>query len=99
MDDIIAERTMLFKSKNGDTTSVNIRIGKPYPVGDLEWACPVRLDGLYNNLAAQSGIDSLQSLNLAIRLANDLLLGLEEDGGTFFFEDGAGPIRVSEIFK
>jgi hypothetical protein len=36
---------------------------------------------------------------LAISLARQLLLGFEEDGGHFFFEEGTDPIAVSEIFK
>jgi len=99
MNEIIAERKMLFENKNGERKSITIRIGKPYPVSNSEWACPVALDGLYKNLGDQYGIDSLQSLNLAMRLAQQLLSGLEEDGGHFFFEEGTGPIAVSEIFR
>jgi hypothetical protein len=99
MNEIIAERTMIFENKNGARKSITIRIGKPYPVSDSEWACPVALDGLYSNLHDQYGIDSLQSLNLAVSLTRQLLLGLEEDGGRFFFEEGSAPIGVAEIFK
>jgi len=99
MNEIIAERTMVFENKSGERKSITIRIGKPYPVSNSEWACPVALDGLYKNLADQYGIDSLQSLNLAMSLAQQLLSSLEEDGGHFFFEERTGPIAVSEIFK
>jgi hypothetical protein len=99
MNGSIAERKMIFENKDGKRKSITIRIGKPYPISDSEWACPVALDGLYKNLADQYGIDSLQSLNLAMRLAQQLLSNLEEDGGHFFLEEGAGPIAVSEIFK
>jgi hypothetical protein len=99
MKEIIAERKMVYENKDGERKSITIRIGKPYPVRDSEWACPVALDGLYKNLADQYGIDSLQSLNLAIRLARQLLLGLEEEGGRFFLEEGATPIAVAQMFK
>jgi hypothetical protein len=99
MNETIAERKMIFENKNGERKPITIRIGKPYPISDSEWACPVALDGLYKSLADQHGVDSLQSLNLAIRLAQQLLSYLEEEGGHFFFEEGAGPIAVSEIFK
>ena len=99
MNEIIAERRMLLENKDGERKLITIRIGKPYPVSGSEWACPVALDGLYKDLHDQHGIDSLQSLNLAMRLAQQLLSNLEEDGGHFFFEEGTGPIAVSEIFK
>jgi hypothetical protein len=99
MNETIAERKMIFENKNDERKSITIRIGKPYRVSNSEWACPVALDGLYKNLADQYGIDSLQSLNLAMRLAQQLLSNLEEDGGHFFFEEGTSPIAVSEIFR
>jgi hypothetical protein len=99
MNEVIAQRKMVFENKNGERKSITIRIGKPYPVSDSEWACPVALDGFYENLRDVHGIDSLQSLSLAISLARQLLLGFEEDGGHFFFEEGTDPIAVSEIFK
>ena len=99
MNETIAERKMIFENKDGEKKSITIRIGKPYPISDSEWACPVALEGVYKTLADQHGVDSLQSLNLAIRLAQQLLSYLEEDGGHFFFEEGTGPIAVSEIFK
>jgi hypothetical protein len=99
MKEIIAERKMVFENKDGERKSITIRIGKPYPVSDSEWACPVALEGLYKNLADQYGIDSLQSLILAMRLAQQLLSNFEEDGGHFFFEEETDPIAVSDIFK
>ena len=99
MNETIADRTMIFEDKNGERKSITIRIGKPYPVSDSEWACPVALDGLYKDLHDQYGIDSLQSLNLAIRLARQLLSYLEEDGGRFFLEEGSAPVAVADIFK
>ncbi len=90
---------MIFENKSGARKPITIRIGKPYSINDSEWACPVALDGLYKNLTDQHGVDSLQSLNLAMRLVQQLLSHLEEEGGHFFFEEGTGPIAVSEIFK
>jgi hypothetical protein len=99
MNETIAERKIVFENKSGERKSITIRIGKPYAVGDSEWACPVALDGLYKDLHDQHGIDSLQSLNLAIGLARQLLSYLEEEGGRFFLEEGSAPIAVAEMFK
>ena len=90
---------MVFENKDAERKLITIQIGKPYPISGSEWACPVALDGLYKDLHDQHGIDSLQSLNLAIRLAQQLLSYLEEDGGRFFLEEGSTPISVAEMFK
>ncbi len=99
MKEIVAEREVVFENKDGERKLITIRIGKPYPISGSEWACPVALDGLYKGLHDQYGIDSLQSLNLAIHLARQLLSYLEEDGGCFFLEEGSAQIAVADIFK
>jgi hypothetical protein len=57
--EVIAERALVCEGANGKRTLVTLRIGRPYRSGDIDWACPVALAGLYKRLADQHGIDSL----------------------------------------
>jgi hypothetical protein len=45
MNEIIAERTMVFENKSGERKSITIRIGKPYPVNNSEWHALLPLHG------------------------------------------------------
>ena len=59
--DAIAERTLVCLKPNGERIPVTLRIGKPYRASDVDWACPVALDGLQSKLADIHGIDSFQA--------------------------------------
>ena len=47
MNEIIAERKIYSISTDGQKNIFKIAIGKPYPVDDVSWACPVKIDGLH----------------------------------------------------
>jgi hypothetical protein len=46
---------------------IDVMIGTPYEISDSEWACAIKMDGLYDNLRDQHGVDSSQALMLAQR--------------------------------
>lgn len=62
----IAERKLQGINKDGENINIHVGIGIPYEDKDNNaWACPVRIEGLYNKLADQHGIDSWQALRLS----------------------------------
>lgn len=78
-------------SKSGERFPIHIEIGKPYhrkKYGDHDWACPLSLKPLYENLAESAGINSIHSLCLGLSLIFDLLAHFREDGGRLEYEDG-----------
>ena len=75
MGDVVAERTEAFGA-GAAVREVTVRIGRPRrdpdPPGD--WRCPVRLiGGDHDAVRWVHGVDSLQALALALRLAEILL--------------------------
>ena len=54
----IAARDLVGEKANGERFSITIRVGKPYQVNDVSWACPVAVDGIDMKLADMHGIDS-----------------------------------------
>ena len=86
---LLAERTLFAIDKDLNEFEIHIAIGKPYiPAESDFWACPVSVDGLHNNLHDIYGVDSWQSLQLALKLVRVLLEDFVEKGGKMFFEKG-----------
>ena len=98
MNEIIAERKIFAISTDGQKNIFNIAIGKPYPVDDVSWACPVKINGLHNKLKDVVGIDSWQSLNLAIFLVQQLLGYYVEDGGKLYWEEDGETLSLKDLF-
>jgi hypothetical protein len=98
MGDVIAERALFWVKPNGERVTVTLRIGKPYRASDVDWACPVAAEGLYDKLADIHGIDSFQALMLAQGLLLKLLTGAIRDGSTFRNMEDDSPIDVSRLF-
>jgi hypothetical protein len=75
---------------------MSIEIGTPYAVSGDEWRCPVALPGWHDNLPDIAGVDSLQSLALALRTAHTLLGHFEAEGGQLLDPQTreAVPLRV-----
>ncbi|MBX3485152.1 hypothetical protein [Phenylobacterium sp.] len=86
---VIASLAIEAHFADGTTTPVTIGIGTPYRCTTGEWACPVKLTGLYESLADARGGDSLQALCLALSLAFDLLQDVRDRGGRLSFEGGS----------
>lgn len=93
----IAERVILAVSQDGSTCEVHLGVGTPYEITEDEWACPVRLDGLHDNLRDQHGSDSWQALQLAFRLIEQLLTYFVEDGGKLYWPEIGEKVTVHEL--
>ncbi len=98
MKEVIVERALGGVKDTGDRFPINLRVGKPYPVTDEEWACAVELDGLYTSLHDQHGIDSFQSFMLALKLARELLEDFIAKGGKLFSACEDSEINVDTLF-
>lgn len=64
-------------------TEVQVKgvVGKPYQVGEDQWACPYVLDGAFEQGPDVLGVDSIQALSLALYgLYHDLIRLLDEGG-------------------
>jgi hypothetical protein len=82
----IASLTLDAEAPDGERFAVTVEIGAPYHRETGEWACPVALVGLYNRLPDACGEDSFQALCMAASLAQDLLQGFQEKGGTLLIK-------------
>jgi hypothetical protein len=49
----------------GERYTLVVELGRPYRVSTVEWACPVKIRGLYDRLPDVRGGDALQALCLA----------------------------------
>lgn len=98
MLEIIAEREMVCMKPSGEKFLVTICIGKPYRLSDIEWACPVEAKGLYDKLVDIHGVDSFQSLILAVRMLYQLLKDFIENGGRAFWADGKDELTLEDLF-
>jgi len=96
--DIIAERELVADSPKKGHFHVVIRIGRPYQVSDVEWACPVVIEGLHSRLPDIHGIDSFQALMLALNLVRSLLEGFVEEGGKLSWPESGEEVSVDSLF-
>ncbi|MFZ0929652.1 MAG: hypothetical protein WAN11_13690 [Syntrophobacteraceae bacterium] len=78
--------------------TVTLRLGKPYKSSDVDWACPVALDGIYKRLADQHGIDSFKALMLAQSLLRQLMAEVIEDGGCFRLIEDDSVVDLEALF-
>lgn len=97
---IIASADFLGILPTGEERRISIEIGTPYAVSEGEWRCPVALPGWHDNLRDIAGVDSLQSLTLALRTAHTLLGHFEAEGGQLLDLQTreAVPLRVLAYF-
>lgn len=94
----IIEREIRAIDKDGNALEITVGLGAPYPRDDMEaWECPVKIDGLYTNLANSTGIDSWQSLQLARNLVVQLLNSFIEDGGKLFLFGDDKEVKLNEL--
>ena len=95
----IASRDLIGERPGGERFGITIRIGQPYRVNHVSWACPVALDGVDQRLADMHGIDSWQALLLAITLVRSRLVHFLEIGGKLYWPDEpAVQITMRDIF-
>ena len=99
MTEFIAEREWIAVRPTGEQFPLVIRVGKPYRVNDVAWACPVEAKGLYKSLADIQGIDSLQALNLALSFLHNLVTGFKEKGGKVLWPEDNTEVDTNELFS
>jgi hypothetical protein len=91
MNSAIVAALSLYGQKSGEERfEIEVEVGTPYQCGTdpEEWACPVAVRPLYKRLHDAHGGSSFQALCLAISLAQDLLAGFRENGGSLTFDTG-----------
>lgn len=96
--EIIAERDLIGINPGGSRFTIMLKIGKPYAVENLEWACPVGAIGLYQRLRDIHGSDSFQALMRAIEFLRQLLEYFIDDGGSILSVDDETPVEIPDIF-
>jgi len=77
----IASVSFIWVDGKGGEHSVNVIVGKPYPLGDDHWSCAYVLDGALEQGEEITGKDSIQALSLALYGLYHDLIGLLRDGG------------------
>jgi hypothetical protein len=96
---IIAVRELVGERADGDRFNITIRVGTPYQVNEVSWACPVAVEGVNTRLADMHGIDSWQALLLAISLVRSRLHHFLETGGKLYWpEEPSSEITLRDIF-
>lgn len=93
----VVKRELFATSREGIEFSIVLSLGKPYETEHSDWACPVALSGLHENLRDIHGVDAWQSLQLAYRLAISLLTTFEEEGGQLYWLESREPIEAKEL--
>ncbi len=93
---IIAFTSVFGQRPGKERFEITVEVGPPYRCGeDPEgWAFPVAMRPLYKGLRDVHGSDSLQSLCLAICLAQDLLHDFREKGGSL-----RARVKISSHFR
>ena len=98
MAEAIAQRELMCVKPSGERTAVTVRIGVPYPASDVDWACPVELEGLHPRLSDIHGVDSFQALMLAQALLCRLMLQVVDEGGSFRNIEDDSVVDISRLF-
>jgi len=98
VNEVIAEKEIFSVSAKGEKKRLRVVVGRPYRVGDVSWACPVQLEGLFNKLHDAVGVDSWQALGLTVGLVRQLLGYYVEDGGKLYWEEGGQEMMLNDLF-
>jgi hypothetical protein len=96
--ELIAGKTIYAIDADGRGFEIHLMVGKPYPHEHGDWACPLALEGLHGRFPDIRGVDSWQSLVLALKLSRNLLEYFVEDGGKLYWEKGGEEISVDELY-
>lgn len=96
----IIERDIECVSPEGGCRMIRLRIGRPYPVPDKDWCCPVAMDGWHGKLGPIYGVDSWQAFLLAQRVLEQLLADEVERGAVLHWPPEEGQvIGIAELFS
>lgn len=79
--EVVAAAEFVFQRADGDKRPVQIRIGAPYAVSAVEWACPSEILGYEPRYPDASGATSLQALCLAVGLVRSRVEDFMAKGG------------------
>ena len=91
MKTIVATRSLVGRTPERGELDITCSVGMPYPCKDGDWACPVSLTPLFDQLPDIRGVDSFQALSEAVKLIHRLLEGFVEMGGTLFMDGDEFP--------
>ena len=98
MTHIIAERSLLCQSSEGQKTQITIQISQPEKQAENRWQCQIAVLGLYEDRPSIEGVDSFQALNLAFTVIRQGLEQFQQAGGKLFWQDGSGELAINDIF-
>jgi uncharacterized protein DUF6968 len=93
----IASRELAASDAARGDFEIVIRLGKPYRISDIEWACAVALEGLQLRRDVHGG-DSFQALMLAQHFARTILDYFVEGGGTLREHTDGRSVNLESLF-
>ena len=94
----LASRTLVAIDSSYRRFNVRLEIGMPYRCAENDWACAVALDGLFDYLWDQHGVDSFQALIVAQTYARSLLTDFVARGGQLLHVVDDAPLDVDQLF-
>jgi hypothetical protein len=77
----VASVSFIWVDPKGAEHPVKGIVGRPYQLGDDEWACTYRLEGGFEPGPDIAAVDSIQALSLALYGLYHDLIGLLDNGG------------------
>jgi hypothetical protein len=81
----VAERKLVGINVDGERIGITVAVGVPYKDDKYDsWACPLKVEGLFNQLSDQHGIDSWQAFRLSQKTVVSLLHGFLDKGGKLY---------------
>jgi hypothetical protein len=96
---IIASCNLVAVDPSRGEFAVRLAIGQPYRCAENDWACAIALDGLFEYLWDQHGVDSFQALMAAQSFARTLLGDFIAQGGRLLDGPGGAPLDVEALFS
>lgn len=84
---IFAETNIIYKISPGTLLRVNICIDRPYLSQSGEYRTRIHFKGLWDKPQEVCGVDSFQSLMLAVKNIKDFLFSLINNSGELYFSE------------
>ena len=102
MNNVTAIFTLLSIAPEGEEKALTLAVGVPYRREEGAWACPVALQGLYEELPDVVGMNSWHALNLALALLHRLLAHYIAGGGRLLWQhedkEAGKEMYLSDLF-
>jgi hypothetical protein len=95
---VVASRNFAAADEGRGVFNVRLTIGQPYRCAENDWACPVALEGLYEYLWDQKGVDSFQALMAAQSFARSLLEEFVQQGGRLMNGPAGQDVDLERLF-